>query len=108
MYTFRRLVVRAGHAEIRPTLGGERVFSWLRRLHRYDRVREWRGGINGARAHRGAVAMMCAEAVPWRCHRSLVADALAVRAEDVEHIMGAGPTQTHRLNSMARVENGQI
>ena len=56
----------------------------------------------------GPVAMMCAEAVPWRCHRSLVADALVVRGEHVEHILDLGPTQTHRLNPMARVEDGHI
>ncbi len=41
-------------------------------------------------AQRDQVAVMCAEAVPWRCHRSLIADALAVRAVQVEHILGAG------------------
>lgn len=56
----------------------------------------------------GPLAMMCAEAVPWRCHRSLVADALLVRGEQVEHIIGAGATQLHRLNPLAKVENGQI
>lgn len=56
----------------------------------------------------GPVAMMCAEAVPWRCHRSLVADALVVRGEHVEHIVGPGPTHVHRLNPMARVADGQI
>jgi uncharacterized protein (DUF488 family) len=57
---------------------------------------------------RGPVVMMCAEAVPWRCHRSLVADALVVRGERVEHIIGPGPTQVHQLNQLARVQNGQI
>jgi uncharacterized protein (DUF488 family) len=57
---------------------------------------------------RGPVAIMCAEAVPWRCHRSLVADALVVRGQQVEHIIGAGPTQFHQLNPLAKVEGGQI
>lgn len=57
----------------------------------------------------GSVAVMCAEAVPWRCHRSLVADALVVRGEHVEHILGRGVTQPHRLSAMARVDDrGQI
>jgi uncharacterized protein (DUF488 family) len=56
----------------------------------------------------GPLAMMCAEAVPWRCHRSLVADALVVRGERVEHIIGPGPTEIHRLNPMAHVEHELI
>jgi uncharacterized protein (DUF488 family) len=56
----------------------------------------------------GPVAIMCAEAVPWRCHRSMVADALVVSGEHVEHIVGPGLTHSHRLNPMARVDNGQI
>jgi uncharacterized protein (DUF488 family) len=59
------------------------------------------------RSH-GRVAMMCAEAVPWRCHRSLVADALVVRGEHVEHVVGTGTREVHRLNPMARVECGHI
>ena len=41
-------------------------------------------------AQEQTIAMMCAEAVPWRCHRSLIADALTVRGVRVEHIMGWG------------------
>lgn len=46
-------------------------------------------------------AIMCAEAVPWRCHRSLVADALVVRGWEVIHILGVGQVQIHRLTSFA-------
>lgn len=49
-------------------------------------------------------AVMCAEAVPWRCHRSLIADALSVCGVDVRHIMGSGKQQTHKLTSFAQVE----
>lgn len=52
-------------------------------------------------ARRERVAIMCAEAVPWRCHRSLIADALTVRQVLVEHIMGPGKRQPHRLTSFA-------
>ncbi len=41
-------------------------------------------------ARRQRVALMCAEALPWRCHRSLIADALLVRGISVEHIMSLG------------------
>ena len=50
------------------------------------------------------VALMCAEAVPWRCHRSLIADALVVRGVTVEHILGASRTQAHTLRPWARVQ----
>ena len=56
----------------------------------------------------GRVALMCAEAVPWRCHRSLVADALTVRGVPVAHVVGPGPARPHRLSPLARVEDGTL
>jgi uncharacterized protein (DUF488 family) len=53
-------------------------------------------------------AIMCAEAVPWRCHRFLIADALVVRGVRVEHIVGGGDTRIHQLNAMARVSGGRL
>jgi uncharacterized protein (DUF488 family) len=53
-------------------------------------------------------ALMCAEAVPWRCHRSLIADALAVKGVRVEHILGPDKAQPHRLTPFARVEAGRL
>jgi len=47
---------------------------------------------------------MCAEAVPWRCHRSLIADALTVRGIAVAEIAGDARTQAHRLTPFAQVE----
>lgn len=54
------------------------------------------------------IAIMCAEAVPWRCHRSLIADALVSRAWEVRHIMTEMKADRHQLTSFARVENGQL
>jgi uncharacterized protein (DUF488 family) len=54
------------------------------------------------------VAVMCAEAVPWRCHRSLLTDALLVRGLDVTHVIGPGRTQPASLTPFARVEDGRI
>ena len=48
--------------------------------------------------------LMCAEAVPWRCHRSLIADALLVRGVRVEDIIGPKGRKPHGLTSFARVE----
>jgi uncharacterized protein (DUF488 family) len=59
-------------------------------------------------ARRERVALMCAEAVPWRCHRSLIADALVVQGIAVAHITGRESSQPHRLNPMARVEGTRI
>jgi uncharacterized protein (DUF488 family) len=52
--------------------------------------------------------LMCAEAVPWRCHRSLIADALVARGVAVEHILGPARTQPHVLRPWARVEGPLI
>ncbi len=56
----------------------------------------------------GPVAVMCAEAVPWRCHRSLVADALTARGDRVIHIMGPGKGNPHGLTPWARVEGRRV
>jgi Domain of unknown function DUF488 len=53
-------------------------------------------------------AMMCAEAVPWRCHRSLVADALVARGVPVEHILSDSRSEIHSLTPFARIENGRV
>ncbi len=54
-------------------------------------------------------AILCAEAVPWRCHRQLVADALVAAGHDVAHITGPGRAQAHMLNAAARVSaNGAL
>lgn len=53
-------------------------------------------------------AIMCAEAVPWRCHRSLLADALTVRGHAVEHIMTPTRRNLHKLAPFARVRGKRI
>ena len=59
-------------------------------------------------ASRAQVALMCAEAVPWRCHRSLIADALVVQGVRVEHILSATRRKEHSLTPFARVEGTRI
>lgn len=54
------------------------------------------------------VAIMCAEAVPWRCHRSLVADALSVRGIPVVEILSESSYRMHKLTPFAQVEGTQI
>ena len=55
------------------------------------------------RCTREPVAVMCSEAVPWRCHRRLIADALVVRGWEVRHILGPGRFRLHELQDFARV-----
>jgi uncharacterized protein (DUF488 family) len=61
-----------------------------------------------ALAKSDACVLMCAEAVPWRCHRSLIADALLVRGVRVEDIIGPGARTPHALTSFARVDGTTI
>jgi uncharacterized protein (DUF488 family) len=53
-------------------------------------------------------AVMCAEALPWRCHRSLIADALLVRGTTVLHIMSKTSMKEHTLTSFAKVSGTAI
>jgi uncharacterized protein (DUF488 family) len=54
------------------------------------------------------VAIMCAEAVPWRCHRALIADALFARGIRVEHIISPGHTQVHEPTPFAHIEGQSV
>jgi uncharacterized protein (DUF488 family) len=58
--------------------------------------------MNLARSER--VAIMCSEAVPWRCHRSLIADALLVHGLGAEEIVDAARSRAHTLTRFARVD----
>jgi uncharacterized protein (DUF488 family) len=68
--------------------------------HELDRLRSLGGAAR--------VAVMCAEAVWWRCHRSLIADALVARGEPVLHILTAERPEAHRLRDFARVDAGRV
>ena len=54
-----------------------------------------------------STVIMCAEAVPWRCHRGLIADVLSVRGRAVLHIQGGGPPAPHRLTPFMRTVEGR-
>ena len=60
-----------------------------------------------ASAARAPTTVMCAEAVPWRCHRSLIADALVARGCEVRHVLEAS-TNPHAFTEFARVVNGEV
>jgi uncharacterized protein (DUF488 family) len=55
-----------------------------------------------------STAVMCSEAVPWRCHRSLIADALVVREIEVHHILSTTRASTHAINDFAKVDGSAI
>jgi uncharacterized protein (DUF488 family) len=54
------------------------------------------------------VAVMCAEALPWQCHRSLIADALSARGVPVKHILSADRIEPHRMTAFAKVTEGRV
>ena len=60
-----------------------------------------------ASAQHMRTTVMCAEAVPWKCHRSLIADALVARGCEVRHVLDAS-TERHQLMNIARVANGEV
>ncbi len=55
-------------------------------------------------AREAATAIACTEAVPWRCHRSLIADALTIRGVEVRHLMSPTSARPHALTPFARVD----
>jgi uncharacterized protein (DUF488 family) len=71
---------------------------------------EWQAALVAllADAARAPTAIMCAEAVPWRCHRQLIADAFVARDVDVRHIITAAPPEPHALSPHAVVRNGAM
>jgi uncharacterized protein (DUF488 family) len=59
-------------------------------------------------ARQDRIVLMCAEAVPWRCHRSLIADALVIRGIRTEDIWGPNRRQAHRITPFAKVRGVTI
>jgi uncharacterized protein (DUF488 family) len=76
----------------------------------YMQTQDFEAGINKliTLARDRTVAIMCAEALPWRCHRSLVADALLARGIQVEHIMTLKKRTEHSVTKWAKVDGKQI
>jgi uncharacterized protein (DUF488 family) len=56
----------------------------------------------------GPTAIMCAEAVWWRCHRALISDYLKTRGVEVVHIIGANKIESHPFTSAARIVDGEL
>ena len=105
----------------KPQLGGRRParkdstnLAWRNESFRgyadYMETESFRQAIEDllglAREHRTAV--MCAEAVWWRCHRALISDYLKARGIIVTHILAAGKSESHPYTSVARIVNGEL
>jgi uncharacterized protein (DUF488 family) len=72
----------------------------------YMETAEFRAALDELiRSAERRTAFMCAEAVPWRCHRRLIADALVARGHEVLHIMTAARVDRHALSPHARVQD---
>lgn len=71
---------------------------------------EFRGGLDALLVLAAArpTAVLCAEAVPWRCHRQLLSDALVARGADVVHVLDVTSARPHRLTGFARVAGERI
>jgi len=104
-----------------PELGGRRKArddsqntSWRNEAFRgyadYMETPEFAAGIKRllALAEETNVAIMCAEAVWWRCHRALISDFLKARDIEVIHILDSGKTQAHPFTSAASIIDGQL
>ena len=76
----------------------------------YMQTAEFAKALSGliGMAEKERVAIMCAEAVPWRCHRSLIADALLARGVRVEEISSVTRTQPHKLTPFAHVFGSEV
>jgi len=105
-----------------PELGGKRKSkpdsrntAWRNASFRgyadYMETEQFQKGIEcllDAAAEAGPTAIMCAEAVWWRCHRSLIADYLKARRVEVLHVLGANKVEPHPYTSAARIVNGEL
>ncbi len=114
----RRAAIRYTHM---PELGGRRRprpdsvnTAWRNSAFRgyadYMLTPDFAVGLNAllALAAQTRLALLCAEALWWRCHRRLIADVLVVRGYVVEHIHGAGSTVRHQLPSFAHLDGCNI
>ena len=105
-----------------PELGGRRKArvesrntAWRNESFRgyadYMETEEFHNGMERllqVAADAGATAIMCAEAVWWRCHRSLISDYLKAGGIEVMHILDANKTEPHPYTSAARIVNGKL
>lgn len=106
--------IRYVHA---PELGGRRTAAadsvngaWRSAAFRgyadYMGTAEFQAALDALEqeAMKAPTVIVCAEAVPWRCHRNLIADALVARGHQVVHLLSTDSARPHTLNAHARVQ----
>ena len=99
---------------LRPKVKNSQNMGWhnesFRNYADYMQSKEFEDGIGQLIefAEKNQLAIMCAEAVPWRCHRSLVGDALLVRDVVVRDIMSETSVKDHALTSFAVVDGTKL
>jgi uncharacterized protein (DUF488 family) len=105
-----------------PELGGKRKAkpdsrntAWRNASFRgyadYMETEQFQRGIErlfNVAAETGPTAIMCAEAVWWRCHRSLISDWLKARGTEVMHILNSNKREPHPFTSAARIVKGEL
>jgi uncharacterized protein (DUF488 family) len=105
-----------------PELGGRRTpkpdshnTAWRNASFRgyadYMETKQFQKGVERLlelASEAGPVAIMCAEAVWWRCHRSLISDYLKARGIEVMHVLSANKVEPHPYTSAARIVNGEL
>jgi uncharacterized protein (DUF488 family) len=98
----------------RKSKGDSRNTAWRNPSFRgyadYMDTEQFENGIARllALAAEAPTVIMCAEAVWWRCHRSLIADYLKSRGTEVLHILGTGKVEPHPYTPAARIVNGEL
>ena len=97
---------RRGRRDSRNTLWKNASF---RAYADYMETREFQEALDDllALARLEPTVIMCAEAVPWRCHRTLISDAVVARGMKVFHILSSG-SESHKLTSFGRIDAGRV
>lgn len=114
----RRKHIRYEHMKklggLRHTRKNSENDAWINASFRgfadYMQSDDFRTGLERLKkeAHKQSVAIMCAEAVPWRCHRSMIADALVVDGWSVLHIQSRKTAKPHKRTKFLRVRRGKL
>jgi uncharacterized protein (DUF488 family) len=98
----------------KPDAKSEKNLGWRNESFRgfadYMQTQEFRESLESLinDASGSPMAIMCAEAVPWRCHRSLIADALTLRGINMFHIMNSGAPRRHTITKFAKARGTRI
>ncbi len=117
---YRLQVAKIGYRRIKNLGGLRRVaknsinLGWKNKSFRgyadYMQTKDFEAGLKALQkiAAKKKTAIMCAESLPWRCHRSLIADALTKQKWRVYHLMSSKNSYKHKITPFARIKNGKV